>query len=140
MKTGAKIVISSTWRFDGFDKMKDMWHKRKMEGELVGVTPHLQYDSIETKSVPRGCEIEIYLYHLGFYHVDWNSDSQKEIMRKSGVESYVILDDDDDMCLNQKNHFVHVLQSPKNKLGFNEEYYNKALQILNKDIISLNYE
>lgn len=41
-------------------------------------------------------------------------------MEKSGVDNYIIIDDDADMLYGQKNHFVHVLPSPRNKDGFRE--------------------
>jgi hypothetical protein len=56
------------------------------------------------------------------------------------VDNYIIIDDDSDMLYNQRNHFVHVLPSPRNKLGFNEKYYAQALDKLSKDVIALNYE
>jgi precorrin-6B methylase 1 len=31
-KTGAKIVISSSWRTDGLDIMKDLWKYRDLPG------------------------------------------------------------------------------------------------------------
>jgi len=61
-------------------------------------------------------------------------------MDKSGLESYIILDDDSDMLYKQRNHFVHVLSSPRNTEGFNEHYYQKAKLMLDKNIIELNYD
>ena len=60
-------------------------------------------------------------------------------MDKSGIENYIIIDDDSDMLYNQRNHFVHVLPSPRNRDGFNETYYRQALEKLGKTIIELNY-
>lgn len=37
--TGAKIVISSTWRMDGLEKMQAMWKARGLAGEVIDVTP-----------------------------------------------------------------------------------------------------
>jgi hypothetical protein len=61
-------------------------------------------------------------------------------MKKSEVDNYIIIDDDSDMLYKQRNHFVHVLPSPRNKRGFNEEHYAQALDKLSKDVIDLNYE
>jgi len=60
-------------------------------------------------------------------------------MEKSGIENYIIIDDDSDMLYSQRNHFVHVLPSPRNKSGFNEEYLEKATLKLEKSVIDLNY-
>ena len=38
-ETDAKIVISSTWRTDGLDRMYDIWESEKMSGNIIGVTP-----------------------------------------------------------------------------------------------------
>lgn len=45
------------------------------------------------------------------------------------------IDDDSDMLYRQKNHFVHVLPSPRNKDGFNQHYYEIAKSMLEKTII-----
>jgi hypothetical protein len=66
-------------------------------------------------------------------------DESGIFMDESGIENYIIIDDDSDMLYNQRNHFVHILPSPRNKDGFNEKYYKEALGKLNKTIIDLNY-
>jgi hypothetical protein len=43
------------------------------------------------------------------------------------------------MLYRQKNHFVHVLPSPRNKDGFNQHYYKIAKSMLDKTVIELNY-
>ena len=141
-KTNAKIVISSTWRADGINRMQDVWENEKMSGEIIGITPHFclaGYDKLQG-SAPRGCEIERYLKDLGFYHINYSKDEQLKYMEKSNISNYIIIDDDSDMLYGQKNHFINVLPSPRNKSGFNEYYYNIALDMLSKDIIQLNYE
>lgn len=71
-------------------------------------------------------------------HDDYEEE-QLKYMEKSGIENYIIIDDDSDMLYGQRRHFVHVLPSPRNMSGFNEEYYNQALNILNKNIIQINF-
>lgn len=39
-ETGAKIVISSTWRMSGLQNILDMWHSRNLPGEVIGITPN----------------------------------------------------------------------------------------------------
>ena len=36
-KTGAKIVITSTWRSSGLNVMKNMWKDRKLPGEVIDI-------------------------------------------------------------------------------------------------------
>jgi hypothetical protein len=137
-ETGAKIVISSTWRHSGIEFMRKVWALEEMEGEIIGITPSMRTRGIH---IPRGMEIKYFLEEdLKFSHINWDQDQQRESMKRSGVDNYIIIDDDSDMLYNQRNHFVHVLPSPRNKLGFNEKYYAQALDKLSKDVIALNYE
>jgi len=138
-ETGAKIVISSTWRSSGIEFMKRVWELECMKGEIIGVTPNFRGD-IDGYSIPRGCEIDYYIRNdLDFGHINWCKKTQQEYIDRSGVENYIIIDDDSDMLYGQRNHFVHVLPSPRNKEGFNEKYYKEALVKLSKSIIDLNY-
>ena len=135
-ETGAKIVISSTWRQSGIEFMKKVWKMEKMSGEIIGITPSLRSDKLR---IPRGMEIEFYLNEMNFFHINWSEKEQQRIINESGVENYIIIDDDSDMLYNQKNHFVHVLPSPRNYDGFNTHYYEKAKLMLEKSVIELNY-
>ena len=38
-----KIVISSTWRFKGWEWLNRMWEKRQMPGKLFSITPALDF-------------------------------------------------------------------------------------------------
>ena len=138
-ETGAKIVISSTWRHAGLEFMKNVWDQENMEGEIIGITPSFRGD-IDGYTIPRGCEIEYHLENvMEFHHINWSKDLQQEYMEKSEVDNYIIIDDDSDMLYSQRNHFVHVLPSPRNKDGFNEKYFEEALKKLSKTVIDLNY-
>jgi hypothetical protein len=108
--TDAKIVISSSWRKNSLEEMKQMWHERDLPGEVIDCTPSLylkkggsiqfwnnklsQHPTPKIKgySIPRGAEIEY-----------WIKNESKHF---GEIESYVILDDDTDMLLNQKDNFV----------------------------------
>jgi len=138
-ETGAKIVISSTWRHSGLDFMRKVWEVEKMRGEIIGITPTFMA-KIKDYTLPRGCEIESWLKQNSFMHINWDESYQRIEMEKSGIENYIIIDDDSDMLYGQRNHFVHVLPSPRNKSGFNQKYYEQALSILSKNVIELNYE
>jgi len=135
-ETGAKIVISSTWRHSGIEFMKKVWSMEKMSGDIIGITPSLRANGIH---IPRGMEIKFYLEEMGFTHINWSEDKQQKRMDESGVENYIIIDDDSDMLYNQRHHFVHVLPSPRNYDGFNTHYYEKAKAMLDKSCIELNY-
>lgn len=136
-ETGVKIVVSSTWRSKGLKWLKEVWEKEKMLGEIIGITPRIM--TRDGKSVPRGVEIDEWLLKNNYRHINWSVEEQYRYMLKSGIDSYVILDDDSDMLYNQRNHFVHVMHDPNNKAGFNLECKNRALAILNKTILELNH-
>lgn len=150
-ETGAKIVVSSTWRHAGLKAMRDMWKLRKMEGEVIGITPDFRGDLrvnaessrygsnmnqlIRLKSdrgvtIPRGSEIEWY-YRIkhNFAHWQWDGEYVRKQKEKCTLSTYVILDDDSDMLYEQRKNFVHC----KNSMGFGEKQYLKALKILTRE-------
>jgi hypothetical protein len=118
--------------------MQKVWELEGMSGRIIGITPNFRGD-INGYTIPRGCEIEKWLKDNGFSHINWDKSVQQEYMDKTGIENYIIIDDDGDMLYGQRHHFVHVLPSPRNKDGFNQFYYETALQKLSRTIIDLNY-
>lgn len=141
-ETGAKVVVSSTWRSSGIDWLREVWKHEEMEGEIIDVTPNFRRIGLDEEryTIPRGCEIDYHLKNvLNFSHINWCKDTQQEYMDKSGVDNYIIIDDDADMLFKQRNHFVHVLPSPRNKDGFGEEHYKLGKELLNRTVIDLNY-
>ena len=137
-ETNAKIVISSTWRSSGIEFMKSVWELEGMHGKIIGLTPNFRGE-VNGYTIPRGCEIDKWLGDNGFSHINWDKDTQQEYIDKTGIENYIIIDDDSDMLYGQRNHFVHVLPSPRNKDGFNQHYYKIAKAMLEKTVIELNY-
>ena len=124
--TNAKIVLSSTWRFDGIQSMNKLWKDRNIPGELIGTTPHLttvyfeNVDSNETwQKHPigsRGMEIDEWLR--------LNTNQKLEPF------TYAILDDEDDFLLHQMEHIV--LTDPMK--GITKEVADKVISILNKEL------
>jgi hypothetical protein len=85
--TGAKIVISSTWRMgNGLVGMREMWEDRVLPGEVIDITPNFMVNFKTT--ICRGKEIDA-----------WLSEHPE-------VTNYVIIDDDCDMEPNQLENFV----------------------------------
>jgi len=120
-ETGAKIVISSSWRHSGFLAMKEMWAFRNLPGEFLDITPsHIDMD----RNLPfmerleRGSEIQEWL------------DNHPE------VTSYVILDDDTDMLPSQIDNFVQTSENHDHRdkidygYGLTEICTDKAIKIL----------
>ncbi len=95
-ETGAKIVITSTWRYSGLNIMQEMWKKRELTGEVIGVTPNhssIYYEEPNYKNLPFQERLE-----RGFEIQEW--------LDKHKVDSYVILDDDNDMLTSQLDNFI----------------------------------
>lgn len=120
-KTGAKIVITSSWRRHTLeDTIKSITLEEEKKGftpflmpELVvGITERIFAFSITNREkhyrVPRGLEIYIYLKN--------NED----------IESYVILDDDSDMLLWQQPYFIKT----DTYKGLSEKDVEKAIRLL----------
>ena len=120
-ETDAKIVISSSWRHSGLQKMLDMWEFRNLPGEVIGVTPDLYrfLDFEGERTMVRGDEIQAVLnIHPEITH-------------------YVILDDDTDMLKYQLGNFVQTSNNINHPdcidigYGLTKECTNKAIRILN---------
>jgi hypothetical protein len=100
-QTGAKIVISSCWRRGNLHYLQTLFNMVGIHGDVIGETPKLH--SKEGFSIPRGCEIQKMLRDTFHYPV-WNWEKEQGIVCE--VESYVIIDDDSDLLLIQKDNFV----------------------------------
>lgn len=124
-----QVVISSTWRLNGLEFLNLVWQNEMEESRNLELTPDLD-------NYPRGIEIELFLKEKGFYHINWSKEEQYKIMKESGIDNYLIIDDDSDMLYCQRNHFV----KPSHQKGFTIDDYNKAYSILIKNVGSLNYE
>ena len=123
-KTGAKIVISSTWKDKGIERMLALWKERNLPGEIIDVTPDCvdvceATDIIYYDQVKRGHEIKLWL--------DRNPE----------VNQYVILDDIQDFLDEQQDYFVNCSTGEPVKPwklgipGLKEECKIKAINILN---------
>ena len=105
-KTGAKIVVSSSWKsIMTLDELIDMWKKRDLPGEVIDTTPcALEWGN-------RGEEIDL-----------WLKACDEECQ-------YVILDDIDESCFNEHQLSRLVVVDPVQ--GLNEEAAERAIEILN---------
>lgn len=114
--TGAKIVISSSWRQNGESEMKALWEYRNLAGEIIGITPN-EIDVVESGKVEfydlvcRGDEIELWL------------------QRNNYTGKYVIIDNNNDMSPEQQQFFVQTDE----RFGLTECDADKAIEILNKN-------
>lgn len=96
-ETGAVIVISSSWKFYGVVKLRQMWKIRNLPGTIFDITPNTVSDEMLLNAnleefqlgVCRGNEIK-----------EWLSSHKGEIT------NYVIIDDFDDLLPEQMSHAV----------------------------------
>lgn len=109
-KTGAKVVISSTWRL-----FKNIAEVILAAGFLIdefeGMTPSLFDPANPEKKFCRGDEI-----------AKWMQESGVEIDR------YAILDDDEDMLPEQQSHFFKT----ETAHGLTQDIADRLIQYLNK--------
>jgi hypothetical protein len=118
-ETGAKIVITSTWRMGNeLIGMKQMWLDRNLPGEVVGITPNFMRHYGTT--LCRGKEIDAYLKE----HPE--------------IENFVIIDDDSDMEPHQLENFVMTSGNSNHEdcidigYGLTKECSDWAIKILNR--------
>lgn len=126
-----KIVLSSSWRKWDLETTRQFM---KEEGfwfweDIIGITIRAYQYIDRTKkihlSIPRGVEIQQWIdTHI-------HSDNGKYYQRKKLGTDYlfVILDDDTDMLLSQKDYFVNT----NGEIGLTIEDVNKANRILRND-------
>ena len=109
--TGAKIVISSSWRWgDKSPRAPELLREWGVTAEIVGETPILETawkpDSVIWQAVCRGTEIQ-----------GWLDDNP--------VEVFVILDDDADM-----GHLMNSLVQTPFETGLTKELADRAIEML----------
>ena len=105
-KTGAKIVVTSTWRLGGFEYVKEILGSWGATGEVIGITPDLtKRNKAIFVDASRGNEI-------------------CEFLRKmtEQPENFVILDDESDMW--PYSGFLILIN---HEIGFSEIDLEKAL-------------
>lgn len=107
--TGAGIVVSSTWRYGGEQYVTKVLRQWGVTGEVVGLTPRFEstWNGPILVVVERGQEIAAWL--------DGKTD----------IESFVILDDDDDMS----DLGARLIQTPF-EVGLTEADADRAIAML----------
>lgn len=110
-QTGAKIVITSSWRINRtLDELITILRGAGVTGDIVGKTDKLHEPGYK---IPRGSEIEKWLIDNGIKPHKFNS--------------YVIIDDDTDMLYNQRNNFFNTDW----EFGLGKNYAYRIINFLN---------
>lgn len=140
-ETGAKIVISSSWRTGDIERTKHIfpeWLREYIIDETVRYDEYVK----ATFKVFRGNEIATWVYeHLEYPWKAWsdveesykvyNENNSFIKMNSNNVGTdftYVILDDDNDMMYFQKDWFVNTNTND----GLTNEKAEECIKILNK--------
>lgn len=99
-QTGASVVITSSWKIEGIDWIRELWNKRQMPGTVVGMTEFAEIDfnslepsedSLALAIGSRGSEIASWMNK--YAHLD---------------TPYAILDDINDFLPEQQVHFIRI--------------------------------
>jgi hypothetical protein len=143
-ETGAKVVVSSTWRIGRtISQLQEILDTVGFVGEVIDTTPHFHAKGMDNEgekigyTIPRGCEIDWWLDNKGkFQRINWSTEEQQKFIDKAIVKNYVILDDDSDMLYGQREHFVKTYFMN----GLTEERADECIKILNSTLIDLYYE
>ena len=124
-ETDAEIVIISSWKLEGVDRMMSLWKARKMPGVLAGCTP----DCISGMDL-----LNVNLEDsAAFANLAGKDNEVKQWLRENAPKKadgyrYVILDDVPDFLPEQMENYIQI--SPA--VGITAEYAEKAIDILNK--------
>lgn len=99
--TGAKIVVSSTWRASGIEFLRKLWTDRNLPGEIIDITGF-------SKDRIRGKEVRDWLTKRDYYHSSMcDSPYFKKLRSNSEITGYCIIDDDIDFLIEQYDHFIN---------------------------------
>ena len=129
-ETGAKIIISSSWRHidvpNTLRSIEESKAHRKndpfiLADYVIDITPRFYFKyGDESVYIPRGVEIQHTIYKYMYRYKDLGVDK---------ITNYLILDDDSDMLLWHKDHFIKT--DPYE--GIVESDVEKAIEILNNE-------
>jgi hypothetical protein len=118
-ETGARVVVSSTWRKCGISKMRGFLNEWGVTGKAIGCTPDLSKQACGfLVGAQRGDEIQCWL-------------DEREL-HKGDVESFVILDDDSDM-----KHLTPHLVRTTFEYGLTMKDAERAIELLQDVAVSV---
>lgn len=118
----AKIVITSNWRYLGFDFLKRLFKIHGLDKYLLEMT--MDYQQFDEKIVAKYKEIEKYGIFIRNRVLEIN-----EYLNNHKVSQFVIIDDID-LSNFFPDHFVRTFVDQKDDFYFSQSNYFEALKIL----------
>lgn len=118
----AKIVITSNWRYLGFDYLKRLFKIHGLDKYLLEMT--MDYQQFDEKIVAKYKEIEKYGIFIRNRVLEIN-----EYLNSHEVSQFVIIDDID-LSNFFPDHFVRTFVDQKDDFYFSQSNYFEALKIL----------
>ena len=118
----AKIVITSNWRYLGFDYLKRLFKIHGLDKYLLEMT--VDYQQFDEKIVAKYKEIEKYGIFIRNRVLEIN-----EYLNSHEVSQFVIIDDID-LSNFFPDHFVRIFVDQKDDFYFSQSNYFEALKIL----------
>lgn len=96
-KTGAVIVISSSWKCLGLDEIRKIWQENELPGRVIDITP----DSVSDDEL-----LNADIADINSFYIRGNEIKEWLALHKDDVNHYVILDDSNDFLPDQLSHLV----------------------------------
>ena len=116
-RTGAEIVVSSSWKFEGLERMRQLWQVRRLPGRLLDITPDYL-----------GCIVEIDPSNPDTF-VGKGNEIKAWLERHAAADCrYVILDDTPDVLASQRPNFIRI----NDECGITAADAQRAIEILNR--------
>lgn len=119
--TQCVIVVTSTWRISGEERITQLWEHRNMPGKLIGVTPvmlHATYQNPRTKELMEKPEWETKGYEVNTW-LEINAEPK---------DLFAIVDDENPFLHRQQERLVQTHESE----GLTKEAAKKIIDKLTR--------
>lgn len=100
-RSGAQLVITSSWRTEGLAALRDLWQCRSLPGVVADITPFYMHGAYRTSTQEEP--------FMGFTPSCRGLEIAEWLARHAAPDaSYVILDDEEDFLLQQASRLIRI--------------------------------